>query len=288
MSPTISKLSKLYFIDQLLQHIHSAYESRSYQPPVWYIQPLSQKDRAIILEKADNQFDINGYSKTLIQGIKNGSTQVSKHVCTYNQGKTSATILYVCPRATTYMPDWELWGLILQLLSPTKNAQIVYYSNPQPRIAPDSGKSVGPEHINGGLTIQCNAQEVVIYRREEDTRVLIHELLHASCSDPYEQPTTHIEADTEAWTEIIYCAFMAKGNSNLFNKYMHEQLLHTCKQVQTLMHYYHVTNPTDYAWRYYNGKIPVWERMGIHVPCTNIDKVPKTPIKSLRMTYRDI
>jgi hypothetical protein len=285
-----TNLSKLFFIDQILDHVHRLYYSTSYHSPAWYIETLSRKDKHDILEKADNDFDVNGYSKTLVQGLKDGSTQVSKHVCVYNNGKNSATILYICPRTTEYEPDWELWGLIISLLSPSADVRVIYYSNPQPRLAPESGKPVGPEHINGGLTIQCNAQEIVIYRREEDARVLIHELLHASCSDPYDKHTTDIEADTEAWTEIIYCAFMAKGKPTLFNKYMNEQMLHTCRQVNSLYHYYNVKKPTDYAWRYYNGKIPVWESLGIDITnCYNLTQInTKSPMKSLRMTYRNI
>ena len=195
------------------------------------------------------------------------------------------TVFYVKPRVTSYAPDWSTWAHAFALLSPHAPVRVVYYSNPQPRISPDPNKPVGPEHINGGLTIQCNAQEIVIYRREEDTRVLIHELLHASCSDPYDAPTPYIESNTEAWAEIIYCAIMAKGSPTAFDTFFQKQLVYAEKQMQSLEKYHGVKSAQDYAWRYYNGKRDVWRSLGIELP-----KIAplRNPIQSLRMTFQDI
>ena len=274
------KTSTLPFIEEILRNVRHVHQRKFY----WHTEPLTQEEKEEVIAKAENAYDTNGYSKVLLQGLKNGSTHVTKYVC-MEGSKVLGTILYVKPRATSYEPDWAVWGRSFALLSPHKYVRVVYYSNPQPRISPDPEKPVGPEHINGGLTIQCNAQEIVIYRREEDTRVLIHELLHASCSDPYDTPTTTIESNTEAWAEIIYCAIMAKGIPTSFDTFFHKQLIHAEKQMQSLEKYHGVKSPGDYAWRYYNGKREVWKSLGIVLPKLG---PLRNPIQSLRMTFQDI
>lgn len=274
------KASTLPFIEEILVNVRDAYKSTFF----WRTEPLTQEEKQEVITKAENAYDKNGYSKVLLQGIKNGSTYITKHVC-FLGSKVLGSVLYVKPRVSSYEPDWNVWGRCFFTLSPHKKVHVVYYSNPQPRLSPDLQKTVGPEHINGGLTIQCNSQEIVIYRREEDTRVLIHELLHASCSDPYDSGVTYIEANTEAWAEIIYCAIMAKGNPSLFDDYFQKQLAYALKQMQSLETYHHVKSPQDYAWRYYNGKREVWRSLGITLP--KLSPI-RSPIKSLRMTFQDI
>ena len=274
------KASRLPFIEEILENVRHTYRVRFF----WRTEPLTHEEKQEIFKKAENPYDTNGYSKVLLQGLKNGSTQVTKHVC-FQGSIILGSVLYVKPRASSYEPDWDIWGHCFSLVSPHKKVHVVYYSNPQPRLSPDVKKSVGPEHINGGLTMQCNAQEIVIYRREEDTRVLIHELLHASCSDPYDAGVTTIEANTEAWAEIIYCAIMAKGVPSLFDTYFQKQLIHAMKQIQSLETFHHVKSPQDYAWRYYNGKREVWRSLGIVLP--QISPL-RSPIKSLRMTFQDM
>lgn len=278
MKQTASALPVVY---EILQAVKAVYAHTRLH---WHSMPLTEKEVEEIYEKAENSFDVNGYSRVLVQGIKNGSTIVTKHVCMQDT-IVIASVLYAKPRVSSYTPDWDTWGRCIALLSPHQPAHVVYYSNPQPRISPEIGKHVGAEHVNGGLTIQCNAKEIVIYRREEDVRVLIHELLHASCSDPYNSPTEYIEANTEAWAEILYCALMAKGSASQFDPIFHKQLIYALKQMQSLEKYHGVKSSQAYAWRYYNGKRAVWEQFGIQMPS---ESVLRSPIKSLRMTYKDI
>lgn len=68
---------------------------------------------------------------------------------------------------------------------------------------------LSPFHINGGYTYPCSKQMIMIYRLEECTRVLIHELLHAFCTDNPHDSVEIKEAKTEAWTEIFWCALIA-------------------------------------------------------------------------------
>ena len=108
---------------------------------------------------------------------------------------------------------WDTWGRIFQWFGkPKENKlwQVYLYSSDVKRILPENGP-IGPEHLNGGYTYPCNPDCIVVYRNEEATRVLIHELLHASCTDDHNKPVETKEAATEAWAELFLVALLSKG-----------------------------------------------------------------------------
>jgi hypothetical protein len=119
-----------------------------------------------------------------------------------------------------------LWSWILRTFYPpgyTGNIRIFFIADTSLRKFPVmAGRAhthgfsygeIGPEHINGGYTYPCRKNhDIFIYRIEDATRVLIHELLHAFCTDRHETGVELTEAKTEAWAELIWCCFMAKGD----------------------------------------------------------------------------
>jgi hypothetical protein len=133
--------------------------------------------------------------------------------------------------------------------------------------------------------MRCDPQTIVVYRKEEVTRVLIHELFHASCSDPYTKDTPQIEADTEAWAELFLCGMKAKGQLQPWIRHMREQICWAVRQAAPVQSKYGVRSPNDYAWRYLIGRILVWRRLGIHVP-----DLPNgfKPVHSLRFTLCEL
>lgn len=178
-------------------------------------------------------------------------------------------------------PPVHIWWRCVRLLS-KKPVRIVIFGNSNLRKMPHKGP-VKPEHINGGYAMRCDGSSIVIYRREEVTRVLLHELLHVSCSDPYHKDTPEIEADTEAWAEIIQCAMIAKGQENRFIPLMKEQIEYSVNQSEILQKRHNVNERSDYAWRYAIGRLDVWRRLGLEVPSISNYKY----INSLRLTLRE-
>ena len=102
---------------------------------------------------------------------------------------------------------------------------------------------------------------VVIYRFEEATRVLLHELLHTACFDK-EKGVEELEVCTEAWTELYLCALLSKGSASKFNKLWTQQVNWMVEQANSLKVERNVATPADYAWRYMLGKKEYLEQRG--------------------------
>lgn len=185
---------------------------------------------------------------------------------------------------------WDLWGRIFRIfndgITPPKNKsknffKVYFLANTNLREFPEKGQQIRPENINGGYTYPCNKQTIVIYRAEDATRVLIHELMHACCLDNHELGVDIVEAETEAWAELIYIALLSQGKKYIFNSLLQRQSEYMRKQNEKVMTY--MDGPMSFPWRYTIGKQLVWERWGILV-----EKNSKPVIRignSLRLTY---
>jgi len=161
-------------------------------------------------------------------------------------------------------PPWNTWWRAIRLLV-MKPVRILIFAHPRKRLLPRKNHAVKEEHINGGFAMRCDPMSIVIYRKEEVTRVIIHELLHASCSDPYHKETPHIEADTEAWAEIMLCGMGARGGAASWRRLMREQINYSLRQAATLRDNHGVNTEADYAWRYTVGRLDVWRKLGLDV-----------------------
>jgi hypothetical protein len=161
---------------------------------------------------------------------------------------------------------WALWARIFQAIGHPVG-YILFYAHPQIRDYPGApGATVEAENINAGYSYLCQQSVVVIYRFEEATRVLLHELLHTACFDK-EKETVLLEAHTEAWTELFLCALLSKGGQGKFNKLWKQQCAWMQAQTNHLEKRYNVTGPNDYSWRYMTGKQKVLESMDWMADC---------------------
>lgn len=183
-------------------------------------------------------------------------------------------------------PPPKSWIRIFRILSPKVPVRILWFASETKRIPPPIGKRVEPQHINGGYTKSCDAQSIVIYRKEEATRVLIHELLHASCSDPATTIIPYIEADTEAWAEVILTALAAKGRPGIFKDLWSDQANYIMKQCKSLVRYHQVHTKSDYAWRYTIGRLERLRQLGLPLP--EESSIATVPLKSLRLTLKKL
>ncbi|NBO71673.1 MAG: hypothetical protein EBU66_13635 [Bacteroidetes bacterium] len=175
---------------------------------------------------------------------------------------------------------WSTWARIFQAIDHPIGYTLLY-ADPRPRVDPTSkARELKAQDINGGFSYICHQEVVVIYRFEEATRVLLHELLHTACFDK-EKSVEDLEVHTEAWTEIFLCALLSKGSSTKFNTLWRKQVAWMTEQANSLRVERNVHGPRDYAWRYMTGKMALLNTMGFLRGYMNMATVPTI---SLRFT----
>jgi hypothetical protein len=106
----------------------------------------------------------------------------------------------------------------------------------------------------------------VIYREEEVERVLIHELLHAACTDDMDKPEWMREVLTETWAELFLVAILANGSLRKANRLWKIQAQWIANQQHVLTTEYGVLTPDSFPWRYTVGRAAALENLGIKLP----------------------
>jgi hypothetical protein len=192
----------------------------------------------------------------------------------YHSGKfklkcsESSLAKVICIVPPHVSPPLEDWGRIFQWLGAAAQGKwkVYWIGSAAKREFPGRGAPMGASHVNGGYTMPCSTEGVFIYRIEEATRVLIHELLHAACLDPAGASLPIREATVEAWAELFLVAHRAGGDlgraSNLWAKQAH-WISDTNHKAKT---YNNVRGEGDYAWRYLNGRAGVFKELGVDLP----------------------
>jgi hypothetical protein len=232
----------------LLNEINKMIEKEIYDvAPVWYDDNVINDDIKWIEERVkDTKFDVLRLSEDMYSRVGKDVKIISKK-CKYGR------VIKLQVGEKDHTP-WELWARILRLFG-LKNVRIIFFAHPNKRLFPSSIKEqLGPEHINGGYCNPCNPNTVVIYRDEDSTRVLIHELLHAACTDDRSKNIEDIEAETEAWAELFLAQLV--GGPNGWRKqriWMSLQDLYLSKWG---------IKKGSYIWRYTIGKEAIWDRWG--------------------------
>jgi hypothetical protein len=243
---------------------------------------LSEKDLDFLKDECNkvSEFDPLNKRKRMFDDMINGKLFIVVSKCSYGQ----IVALLETPEQILELP-WDLWGRILRLFyEPSHNFfKIFFLADRSLREFPPGNDPITPENINGGYTYRCNPETIVIYRAEEATRVLIHELQHSCCLDKPENSVDILEAETEAWAELIYIAILSQGKKYMFNDLLQRQSEWMIKQNKKVRN--HMINPDniEFPWRYTIGKEKVWDRWGI----LRRDEM-KPVIKvgnSLRLTY---
>jgi hypothetical protein len=225
----------------------------------------------------DDPFDTLKLKKEMVTAVEQKKAFLQKRVC--ELGSIFVLSYEKIPEST-----WTFWWHCVRLLCPSKKVRVVFYMHPKKRDTPFKGTNIDSQHINGGVTFPCDEKTVIIYRKEEATRVLIHELFHASCSDPYQLPVPFVEADTESWAEIFLCAALAKGNEKKFHELLNKQFIYAIQQTEYLTKNHTVLTPEDYAWRYTIGRLEVWKRLGFKMPLSSLPSLSLKIPETLRLT----
>jgi hypothetical protein len=215
------------------------------------------------IEATSSQFDRLGLKQTIWEGYKYGNVKL---VC--KRLGTLARVLVFLPRGIQE-PNWDFWARVFMWFgyAPTKMPWLVtYFASERRREFPQEAQDLAPEHVNGGYTIACSTHGINIYRYEEHTRVLIHEMVHAACLDERGWSIPDREAMVETWAELILIALVSKGGT-LAAKRLWIAQSHWIADTNWKAKYINKSeNSSDYAWRYLNGREGMYKRLGIVLP----------------------
>ena len=191
-------------------------------------------------------------------------------------------------------PPWDLWGRIFQWLGPASSVlgrqgppptgqrwRLFWFPAPNKRVMPTEGE-VGPAHLNGGYTFPCKSDCIVVYRHEEATRVLLHEILHAACLDPPADLPLK-EATTETWAELYLVALCSGGSLKKAAELWAIQSQWISNQNSKLKIHYGIEQPDQYAWRYTVGRELILRSLKIELPEPKASRS-----RSLRLTSPEL
>ena len=195
------------------------------------------------------------------QGYVEGRYKLVCKSCPY------AKVLVFVEKYGSDPTPWAVWGELFQLFAGENGPwRVGFFPAKVNRTLPDEGEPVGPENVNGGYTMPCSTNGIIIYRKEEATRVLLHELFHASCCDRPELCLEEKEAETEAWAELVLIAYLANGKQSHAQNLLKKQLDWMANVHATLRHVYRIQGIQDYIWRYTIAREDAFCRLGIEVP----------------------
>jgi len=266
-------------INTLLDRVQKEFS----QPEIiWENTEVDSKDLQFLKDECykDSEFDPINKRKMMFDLMISGKLFVIVGKCKYGQ----VMAIFETIDQIDEMP-WDLWGRILRMFSEPlrKPFKIFFLASRALREFPLGNEPITPENINGGYTYRCNPETVIIYRAEDATRVLIHELQHSCCLDKAENGVDIVEAETEAWAELFYVAILSQGKKYIFKDLLQRQSEWIIKQNKKVKK--HMANPDsmEFPWRYTIGKEEVWERWDI------LRRDETKPVvlvgNSLRLTY---
>lgn len=237
---------------------------RIYKMPAlsWREQKATDEDLEHFRREAAHgtQFDPTGLKAGIWKGYQEGSIEL--HCKTCGIGRVVALL----PKGVQIPVD--SWGRVFQLFGkPVKGLHwtVYWFGAEAPRCFPKDGELLAAEHLNGGYTTICSTRGIFIYRLEEATRVLIHELLHAACLDP-PGSLPEREATVESWAEVILVALRAKGSETKAAHLWRLQTQWVADTNKRAARAHRVKGQDDYAWRYMNGRADVYKSLGIALP----------------------
>lgn len=279
----------------LQEIVHNVKKQYELPEPRWVDETPTEEDMAILEREAaqTSSFDKVNYRKEMWDALVEGRASILCRTCDYGK-------VLVISSGEDLGISWSTWARILQGFGvaaegATEGARqggvrICWYASPKKRFLPPDGGAVGPEHVNGGYTVACETSAIVIYRIEEATRVLIHEMLHASCTDHAHDPTEVKEAKTETWAELFLIAYASKGDAGLAERLWKIQAVWIAEVNGTLERVHGVystasaassASSTAYSARYTLDRVGVLKSAGIEgvnsrVPTRSHSRKPKS------------
>ena len=208
-----------------------------------------------------SEFDPEYLRKEMLDAL-----QSNKATLITRTSRIAKVLAIVYPDQESQIP-WDLFGKIFTAFGENKpNWRLVWFAHPKLRSLPENNAEVSAKHMNGGYAYPCQPATIVLYRWEEAPRVLIHELLHAACTDSPHDSLELKEAKTETWAEIFLTGILSAGKPKLFKELWKIQRQWIADQEYVLTHDHGVRGPRDYAWRYTIARRFVLKEFGCDLP----------------------
>jgi hypothetical protein len=211
----------------------------------------------------DSAFDPLQLRRGMWQQLETGTAKLLCKSCEF------AKVLYIHPVKARDTVPWDLWARIFQAFGKPNDGHIwrvFWFPAEAKRQYPPIGTPITPAAVNGGYSYPCRSDTIVIYRAEEATRVLLHELLHAACCDPHGECLEKREANTETWAELLLVGLLSEGSLTKANQLWKIQAQWIANQNAILRKRFGITNLSQYAWRYTLGREEVLATLGIQLP----------------------
>ena len=231
--------------------------------PVWSIdRHLTAKEEGYLRKECttESEFDPHNRRRAMYHNMLNGTATVLKKVCPYG------TVIVILEHLAQQDDiPWDLWGRILRMYTEDGHPPFTIYvlANTHLRTFPPGKQPITATNINGGYTYSCNRQAIIIYRAEDATRVLLHELMHSCCLDNHALGVDRVEAATEAWAELIYVGLLSQGKGREFTTLLHMQSDWMIKQNAIVKKHMKNPNSMEFPWRYTIGKEELWQKWNI-------------------------
>jgi hypothetical protein len=270
----------LPIFDTIVPEIYKRIQKKSQ----WIRDAPTKNDIEAVREagQGDSLFDPLKLRSNLFDDLKQGRAEL---LCRRLIGPVSAKVLVVIPKGRKPFLSWKLWADIFHAFGSCKNGpwRIILYCSSAKRMFPPQGQEPNQQHVNGGYAFPNDPSSIVIYREEEATRVLVHELLHACGSDNMSNSEEMREVLTESWAEVFLIGVLANGSLQKAKSLWKHQAQWIVDQEYVLRNEYGVNSPSDYAWRYIVGRRDVLEKLGLRFPNSSAD--PRSAVMdSLRFT----
>jgi hypothetical protein len=265
-------------MDAIIETVREEFQKKA---PSWDITSLTEHHMNFLNQECNqsSEFDPSNKRKQMFDHLLDGKAHTLVATCSY--GEVIAVL--EDPLQAKHIP-WELWGRMFRLYSEKNHPPFRVYllANPHLRVFPPGKQPITPENINGGYTYPCRRETILIYRAEDATRVLLHEMMHSCCLDNHALGVDQVEAETEAWAELMYVALLSEGNTARFQDLLGRQSTWMVIQNEEVKKHMTKPNSHQFPWRYTIGKEEVWRRWGILSNTTN--KTIKLK-NSLRLTF---
>jgi hypothetical protein len=221
-------------------------------------EPTAEDLYHLHIEAFREDYDIHGLKRSVLDDYTNGKARL---VC--KSGPYAKVMALVYP--DTVIP-WDSFALIFKAVGKPKDYfRISWFASKKKRTYPTSGILPDKGDVNGGYTIPCDTKSIVIYREEEVCRVLIHELLHATCTDT-NPDIVELESEAEAWAELIWIAIRSRGHKGVAARLWKEQAQWISNTEYSLRMNHGVKDKNDYVWRYTVGRRKALHELGILLP----------------------
>lgn len=231
------------------------------------------------------QFDKKGLKRGIWADYKAGRARlICRELVESTSAQPLARVVCFLP-AGTAEPNWEFWAAVFKWFGRYESGKpwvVIWFAAAALRQFPGQGQDLGPEHVNGGYTYSCSTDGIFIYRHEEATRVLIHELIHAACMDEQSWSIPLREAMVEMWAELILIALKSRGKVPTAKRLWIAQSHWIADTNWKAKHLNNTHDISDYAWRYLLGREEMYAHHGIRLPAPRPSSA--LMVRSLRFT----